>query len=145
MGDKKERKQGKKSKNDAFNARTKKALQQEKLKKIQLSAAVSTALKQLRPAQRRKIEQEIKKQLEKEKDEVLKMKDAIAAEKKRNEREQNALMAKFEKEKNVYRKDLDALNAEKKALSEQMEDIAALRKDLESKNRQYAAELNKDR
>merc|ERR1712129_145695 len=112
--------------------------------KIELSSAVSIALKQLRPTQRKKIEQEIKKQLISEKNAVLNMKKEIAMEKERNEREQMVLREKFDKEQSVYRKDKDALTAERKAIKSQSEEIAALRKDLESKNRMFDAEMNKE-
>merc|ERR1711971_656219 len=79
--EKKERKAGKKSKNDAVRSRAKRAEEMELLKKTELSSAVSIALKQLRPTQRKKIEQEIKKQLISEKNAVLNMKKEIATEK----------------------------------------------------------------
>merc|ERR1712113_146894 len=68
--DLKDRKKGKKDKNKAYKRRTSEALKLAELRKIELSSAVSTALKQLKPAQRRKIEQEIKKQLQDEKNTI---------------------------------------------------------------------------
>merc|ERR1712048_1548276 len=110
----------KEKKNDAVRSRAKRAQEMELLKKIELSSAVSIALKQLRSTQRKKIEQEIKKQLVHEKNAVLKMKEEIASEKERNEREQLVMREKFEKEQNLYRKDK------------------------ESKNRMFDAEMNKE-
>merc|ERR1711997_66475 len=72
------------------------------------------------------------------------MREEIAKERENNEREQRLLREKFEKELSLYRKDKDALLAERKAIKEQSEEIAALKKDLESKNRIFNAELNKE-
>merc|ERR1712032_934626 len=142
--DLKDRKKGKKDKNEAYKRRTSKALKLAELRKIELSSAVSTALKQLKPAQRRKIEQEIKKQLQDEKNTISKMQDEIESAKEKNEREQNIIREKFEKEQSQHRKEKEVLMNEKKAFKEQMEQIAALRKDLESQKRMMDAELNKN-
>merc|ERR1712032_549831 len=142
--DLKDRKKGKKDKNEAYKRRTSKALKLAELRKIELSSAVSTALKQLKPAQRRKIEQEIKKQLQDEKNTIHRMQDEIESAKEKNEREQKIFREKFEREQNQHRKEKEMLMNERKAFKEQMDQIAALRKDLESQKRMMDAELNKN-
>eukprot|EP01083_Nonionella_stella_P065688 172304_1 len=142
--DKQDRKKGKRQKNTEYKKRTSAALKTAQFKKIELSKAVSTALKHLKPAQRRKIELEIKKQLQDEKNAVVKMQEEIETQKEKAKRDQIMIRERFEKEQSSHKKEHEVLISERKALKEQSDEIAALRKKLESDRRMMDAELNRN-
>eukprot|EP01084_Bolivina_argentea_P133149 234977_1 len=117
---------------------------------VKLSSAVQLALKQLNPRQRRKIEQEIKKQLKDENEKLVTMRYEIELNEAKIQKEidkQNELLNKekeeISSEQSKFKKERKELEEKRKLFNKQLDEMNAKRKDLDSQRRMLDAETSK--